>query len=167
MTNISIITASTGHNLTLATTIKTTLQQKKTSTNLLNLVDENLPLYTPTFQKEHGIPKQVLALTTQLLNTKAFIFVAPEYNGGIPPTLVNLIAWVSVSTENWRDCFNGKIAAIATHSGSGGVMVLAAMRQQLSYIGLTVLGRQLHTNYAKPLNTESLEDVLNQLIKNA
>lgn len=165
MTTITIITASDNHNLALAKKAEKALTKKNIATTFINLVSLNLPLYTPSYQKENGIPETIHALTKTLTHTKSFLFVAPEYNGSIPPSLTNLIAWISVSTKDWRACFNQKTAAIATHSGSGGSLVLAAMRLQLSYIGLNVLGRQIHTHYDKKLDTSTLDNVLIQLIK--
>jgi hypothetical protein len=37
------------------------------------------------------------------------------------------------------------------------------MRQQLSYLGANVIGRQLHTNYSKELSADSLNGCLSQL----
>ena len=70
---------------------------------------------------------------------------------------------MSRSGEDWRDVFNGKSALIATHSGGGGAHVLMAMRHQLSYVGMNVLGRQLLTNYGKQLNDESAIECIKML----
>ena len=95
----------------------------------------------------------------------SFAFVAPEYNGSIPPTLSNAIAWLSVGTEDFRELFNGKGAAIATHSGGGGQKVLVAMRLQLSHLGVNVLGRELLTSSQRELNEDSARAVLGMLAK--
>ena len=63
----------------------------------------------------------VLDLATRIIDLKAFIIVAPEYNGVMPPVLNNAMAWTSRATKNWRDAFDDKIVALATHSGGGGV----------------------------------------------
>ena len=79
------------------------------------------------------------------------------------PSLNNMIAWVSVSTQDWRETFNEKVVAIGTHSGGGGAHVLTAMRQQLSYIGCNVIGRTLLTNRSKKLNDESVRQIFSQV----
>lgn len=163
--NISIIAASNNNNLKLAHKLQEIAQEMGQTTRLLNLVEQGLPLYTPKEQEENGIPEQVKELANILIDTDAMIFVAPEYNGGIPPVLTNAIAWLSVSGDDWRACFNGKSAMIATHSGGGGSHVLLAMRSQLSYIGMNVVGRQIITNFNKNLNIDSAKEVINQLIK--
>ena len=53
-------------------------------------------------------------------STSSFVFCGPEYNGSIPPIISNTIAWISVSTEHWRDGFKDKNAFIATSSGGPG-----------------------------------------------
>ena len=164
---ISIIVASNNNNLKLAQQLHEIAQEMGQNSQIINLVEEELPLYTSKVQKEQGIPEKVTALADVIIKTNAMIFVAPEYNGGIPPTLTNAIAWLSVSQEgdDWRSCFNGKSAVVATHSGGGGQHVLLAMRSQLSYIGMNVVGRQIITNYSKSLNPDSAKQIIEQLIK--
>lgn len=162
---ISIICASNNNNLALAQQLDHIAQEMGQMTQIINLVEEDLPLYTPKNQAEYGIPQKVQLLAQTLIHSDAMIFVAPEYNGGMPPTLNNAIAWLSVSGDDWRSCFNGKSAVIATHSGSGGQFLLMAMRIQLSYIGMNVIGRQIITTATKPLNVDSARDVIRQLIR--
>lgn len=162
---ISIIVASNNKNLALAEQLNTIALQMGETTQIINLVEEILPLYTSKVQAQQGIPDEVKALAQTLMNTDGMIFVAPEYNGGIPPTLTNAIAWLSVSGDDWRGCFNGKPAVIATHSGGGGQYVLSAMRNQLAYIGMNVVGRQILTTNSKPLNLDSAREVMTQFIK--
>ena len=161
---ISVIAASNQKNLELAHNLLEFAQEMGQKTQLIDLVEEYLPLYTPKVE-QNGIPEKAKQLAQTLINSDAMIFVAPEYNGGIPPTLTNMLAWLSITGDDWRACFNGKPAAIATHSGGGGQYVLLAMRSQLSYIGMNVVGRQIITNYGKKLNPDSARDVVQQLIK--
>ncbi|MGY6530874.1 MAG: NADPH-dependent FMN reductase [Cyanobacterium sp.] len=162
---ISIVIASNNKNLALAKQIKKIAMDMGNETQIIDLVAEDLPLYTPANQEKMGIPNSVKQLNQTITETEGMIFVAPEYNGGIPPSLTSAIAWLSVSSEDWRGCFNGKPAAIATHSGGGGQNVLFAMRNQLSYIGMNVVGRTILTNGGKPFNPESAQEVIKQLVK--
>jgi NAD(P)H-dependent FMN reductase len=109
------------------------------------------------------MPEELAPVAELFRAATRFAFVAPEYNGSIPPTLSNAIAWLSVGTEDFRELFNGKTAAIATHSGGGGQKVLVAMRLQLAHLGVNVLGRELLTSSHKPLNEDSARAVLAQL----
>ena len=162
---ISILAASNNKNLKLAHKFQEIAQQIGQITRLIDLVEQELPLFSPKEQTINGIPNKVKELANLLIDSDAMIFVAPEYNGGIPPVLTNAIAWLSVSGDDWRACFNGKSAMIATYSGGGGHNVLLAMRAQLSYIGMNVVGRQIITNKNKSFNPESAKEVISQLIK--
>ena len=163
--NISIIAASNNKNLELAYQLNKIAQQMGQNAQVIDLVAQQIPLYTPKHQDEQGIPQQVQDLAQILLNSDAMIFVAPEYNGGIPPVLTSAIAWLSVKGDDWRAYFNGKSAVLATHSGGGGNNVVSAMRSQLSYIGMNIVGRAIITNQKKPLSLDSAQDVIKQLIK--
>ena len=110
-------------------------------------------------------PDAAATIARKMTESRALIVVAPEYNGALPPALVNLIAWVSRSgDDNWRAAFNAKVVAIATFSGGGGGSVLNAMRAQLAFLGANVIGRQLLTNHQKPLNPESATAIVTQLL---
>lgn len=162
---IAILSASDNNNLQLAQKLSEIAQGLGETTEVIDLVDADLPLYTPKNEEKDGIPENAKKLAQILINSHAIIFVAPEYNGSFPPTFNNTIAWVSRIGDDWRLCFNGKPAAIATHSGGGGQYALLAMRSQLSYIGMNVIGRQILTNFNKPLNPDTAKDVIRQLIK--
>ena len=162
MKKLCLVCASSGKNLELSKTIQAEAEKKGFGVQLLDLTELPLPLYTPKAQ-EAGIPDAITQLLGDLKTTESFGFLVPEYNGGLPPTVTNFLAWASVATKDWRESFNHKTAFIGTHSGSGGLHALMALRTQLAYIGMTVLGRQLHTHYSKQLNEEALEDILSAL----
>lgn len=161
---IAIVVASEGKNADLAEKVFEEAKSQGSEARLINLLDFSLPLYSTREEKANGIPKKAVELKELFQKAKSFVFVAPEYNGSVPPTLNNSIAWVSRAAEDWREAFNGKVASIATHSGGGGAHVLMSMRMQLSYVGMTVLGRQILTTYQKELNQESLKEIISQQI---
>lgn len=162
MKSTLILVASSGKNIDLAYVIKDLADKAGFTSELVNLVDLKLPLYS-TSEEESAIPEAALTLAKKCIEADSLIFIAPEYNGSVPPVFNNTIAWISRSGDRWRDAFNGKPALIATHSGGGGAHVLMAMRQQLAFIGANVLGRQLLTNFGKEYSIESIESCLEQL----
>lgn len=165
MSKIILMTASNGKNLELTNKLHQICSELGVESEICQLTTYNFPLFHIDEEKLNSIPPNALELTEKLEKARAIIIVAPEYNGLIPPVLNNAIAWVSRSKEDWRGAFNGKVCAIATHSGSGGLHALTAMRQQLSYLGATVLGRQIHTHYKKEFSEKSALAVIEQLIK--
>jgi chromate reductase len=164
MKTILIICASAGNNFKLAQELSKEIISQNANPEIIELTSLDLPLYH-TQAEEEGIPKKAYDLSTSIRNSSAVIFLAPEYNGLIPPSLNNAIAWVSRTGDNWREAFNSKVCAIGTHSGGGGVHVLIAMRQQLSFLGCTVLGRQIVTNFSKALNPDSATAIVEELLK--
>lgn len=162
---ITIITASEVKNLELAKKFELTLKTLGETVHVLNLVELNLPLYTTRSEELHkgeDLLKDYLAI---LNASEGFVFIAPEYNGSTPPVFSNFLAWLSRSSKDWRMCLNGKPAVIATFSGGGGNHVLAAMRSQLAFIGMNVLGRQILTHSNKALDDKSLAVVTHELVK--
>jgi len=155
MSKIGILVASSNNNQKLGLKLQELALQENCEVELINLVDLRLPLYSTIEEEENGIPEVVLDLATRILDLKAFIIVAPEYNGVMPPVLNNAMAWTSRATKDWRDAFNDKIVGLATHSGGGGAKGLQAMRIQFQHLGANILARELLTTYEKPLNEET------------
>ena len=164
MKKISILVSSTENNQKLAESVEQRASLKNLKANIVNLVSYNLPLYT-TSEQNKGIPDSVAKLLEDISDAESFLVLAPEYNGSMPPVLNNAIAWLSVSTGEWRDAFNGKSVALGTFSGGAGQNVITAMRLQFAYIGANVIGRCLTANGQKPASDESIDAVLEQLAK--
>lgn len=161
--HICIVAGSNGKNLTLAKTFDEHLRSLGHKTSLVNVVEAHLPLYSPAQEgKINGA--DVMAPFHEALAAQYFVFCVPEYNGGTTPAFVNFLAWASRSAKDWRVHFNTKRAAIATHSGGDGAQVLMMLRLQLSYIGMTVLGRQINISDRKPVDPATVSDVCAQLL---
>jgi len=165
--NILIVAASDGNNLKLAESILEISKEFEANFEILKLSDFNLPLYT-SLEEKNGTPEDAVKISNKFIDTHGFIFLAPEYNGSVPPILINSISWISRSgNDNWRDAFNSKPVVLGTHSGGGGQYVLSAMQEQFAFIGCNVIGRKLLTNYSKELNHDSAKSVLDMLVKMA
>ena len=157
-----IVSATAGNNLKLSNDIKKITNSFKLDTKILNVEELNLPLYTPNEQKKNNL-KSMDLITQKFINANGFIFCAPEYNGSIPPVLTNLFAWISVSTNHWRDVFINKKAIIATHSGGGGNNLIQSMRIQLCHLGIVVLPRTIIVNKYSKFVEESTKEKIQQL----
>lgn len=165
MSKIGILVASSNNNLKLGQKLVELASEENVETELINLVDLNLPLYNTIEEEKNGIPENAKELAQKILSLKAFIIVAPEYNGVMPAVLNNAMSWTSRATENWRDAFNEKVVGLATHSGGGGTKVLQAMRIQFQHLGANILARELLTSYEKALNEDSAKNMISQLDK--
>ncbi len=163
--NIVIITASEIKNLDLAQKFMQSFTDLDTNVSLINLVELELPLYTSRSDAKFK-GDELLKNELELISAShGFVFIAPEYNGSTPPVFNNFLAWLSRSHKEWRHFLNGKPAAIATFSGGGGFNVLLAMRTQLAFIGMNVLGRQVLTHSGKALDEKTLLSVATELVK--
>jgi len=165
MSKIGIIVASSNNNQKLAETLKKIALEQNCEAEIINLVNFNLPLYSTTEEEQNGIPESALDLASKIMDLKAFIIVAPEYNGVMPPVLNNAMAWTSRATKNWREAFNDKIVALATHSGRGGQKGLQAMRILFQHLGANILAREILTTYEKPLKEDTAKLIIASLIK--
>lgn len=160
---ITVVVASQGKNMEIAQKLSETLKSKNVQSDIIDIVDLDLPLYSTKVDGLHDAAK-IIAPIMGKLTADGFVFVAPEYNGSVPPSFANFLAWVSRSTKDWRDAFNGKPCLIATHSAGGGLSVLTVMRLQLAFLGMNVIGRQLHSTLAKGLEETAIQLTCDQLI---
>lgn len=159
-----IFVASLNENMKLANILKEQLNSLGKQSEIINLVDLNLPMYD-SFKEEHdGIPTKVNELIEQMKNADGYIFVAPEYNYSLPPVLVNTVAWISRVGDDFRELFALKTIQLATHSGGGGADVINAMRVQFTKLGSIVMPREIITTYQTPLRSDSSERILKQFI---
>jgi NAD(P)H-dependent FMN reductase len=157
-----VLSASSGQNLELARAFVAESEGQGVPVEHIHLPDLDLPLYGTRYGA-HGPGPGLERLEQALRNHGSLIICAPEYNGSIPPLLTNAIAWLSVTTPDFRALFNQRRVALATHSGGGGQKVLLAMRQQLAHLGCLVLGRELLSNPEKPANPDTITALVNQL----
>lgn len=165
MSKIGILVASSNNNLKLAQKFEQLAKKLDIKSELINLVDLNLPLYSTVEEEKNGLPQAAKDLANKILALEAFIVVAPEYNGVMPPVLNNAMAWTSRSTDSWRDAFNEKVIGLATHSGGGGAKGLQAMRMQFQHLGANILAREILTTYGKELDEEVAKNMIKQLDK--
>ncbi len=163
MKPLTLIAATHGNNLELARTLAGIAGSLQARTRIILLPDCDLPLYTPERESE-SVPEAAKTLRDQLLDSRATIWVAPEYNGSIPPMVSNAIAWVSRTGGDWRAAFNGRFAVVATHSGGPGKELLWAMRTQLQHLGVLVLPRTISVGRNRPLKTDSARAEIGQLL---
>lgn len=161
MKNILLISATARSNFKLAQDIAAQAPSE-VKTSIVVLEELDVPLYCPQAEAQ-GVPAPIVELTNQLAASDAFVLLAPEYNGSIPPVVTNAIAWISRASKDWRASFSGKFAAVGTMSGGGGQKVVQAMRTQLEHLGTTVHSHSLVCSGQKPLNPESAKKVMADL----
>ncbi len=161
--DLIIISASCGKNLELSQKFLEKSNELKIKAEILDLTTIDIPLFNPRIHSNKKIPLKIIEVKEKLFSSSKWIICAPEYNGSIPPILSNLIAWLSISGDDFRDLFNGQPIAIATFSGGVGLELLTSLRIQLVHLGSQVLGRQLLSSFSKPADIKTIEDIIKRL----
>ena len=164
MAKFLMITATSGTNLELAERFATVATEKGHDAEVVDLVEMDLPMFTVARSSDPEQKVDVSGLTQKMTDADAWIVVAPEYNGSMPPTLNNAIAWLSGDWQNFRTMCTGKPVGLATHSGGGGAHVIMAMRHMFSFIGADVMGRSLTSGRNKEANPETIDAMIDNLV---
>jgi len=166
MKNVLIISSTKSNNHLLSKDLYKLIDDS-VNKNVISLEDYLVPLFVAsTYEGNKEKYKEIISkITNELVNADGIVFCAPEYNGSIPPILTNMIAWISVSTEYWRDGFSDKVALIATHSGGPANKFNIALKNQLEHLGMIVMPRYISVTSKNPLNSESTRKILQQFLK--
>ena len=165
MARFLILTATSGTNRELADVFASSAASKGHDADVVDLAEMDLPMFTMARSKNPDESPDISELLSTMTQADAWVVIAPEYNGSIPPTLNNVIAWMSTSMDwqDFRSLCTGKPVGLATHSGGGGAHVIMAMRQQFSYIGADVMGRACLSGKNKEVNPETIEAMIDNL----
>ena len=167
--NILIISATSNNNLKLSKDIASLIKNSDLESypvEILNLEDYSLPIFTESFfnKNKSKYLDDVKIVTKKIICCDGLIVCGPEYNGSITPIINNSIAWISMSTDYWRDAFLNKIGLICTHSGGDGTKFLSSMKLQLEHLGVTVTPRYIRVTNSKEFNNESAYKILKHFI---
>jgi len=112
-------------------------------TTFIDLADYPAPIYNGDDEANNGMPEHMQRFKKQLIEHDAFIVVCPEYNGHVPPLLVNTFSWASRSSGDDRpaSAFHGKTATImaASPGRRGGIRVIPRLRDMLAELGVMVV----------------------------
>ncbi len=113
------------------------------SVSLVNLADYSAPVYNGDDEAASGMPESIVEFRKLARAHQGFIIATPEYNGHVPPLLVNTLAWASRTAGDsiQDDVFSGKCAAVMAASPGrlGGVRVIPRMRDFLAELGVLVV----------------------------
>ena len=126
--------------------------------DVIDLVELDMPMFTVARSKELDTIPGMSELKAAMSGADSWMVIAPEYNGSMPPTLNNAVAWLSTEWQDFRALFNRRKVGLATLRGGGGAHVIIAMRQMFSFLGCIVLGRNCVSNKNKEANPETIED---------
>lgn len=126
-------------NKKLAANAAEVARDKGASVTHIDLADYEAPLYHGDDEAENGMPDSMKAMRKLLSEHDAMIVATPEYNGNIPPLLVNTFDWMSrPDGEDKSNPFASKLAIVmaASPGGLGGVRVIPRLRAFLTDLGM-------------------------------
>ena len=130
MPHIIILSASvrTGrHSHRVALYFKKFLEENKTATSeILDLTEYNFPVFNERLKFQTSPSEKVLDFASKIKLADGVVIVTPEYNGGYPASLKNVI---DLLYDEWRR----KPIAIATASDGtfGGTQVITSLQFSL------------------------------------
>ena len=130
-------------NKRLAAAAAAELESAGASVTLIDMADFDAPLYSGDIEADSGIPASMQELRKLVKSHDAMFITAPEYNGCVPPLIINVFSWVSRPQEgdDRLEAFAGRFAAIgaASPGAMGGMRMLPRLRDYLSELGLAVV----------------------------
>ncbi len=110
---------------------------------LIDLADYPAAIYNGDDEAVHGVPEPMRQLKKLMAEHDGFIVATPEYNGHVPPLLVNTFSWLSrkEKDDDGISAFTGKTAAIMAASPGrlGGVRVIPRLRDMLAELSVVVV----------------------------
>ena len=119
------------------------LKERGADVRLVDLGEFVAPVYNADIERTEGLPETMSRLKRIIRDADGLAISTPEYNGFVPPLLVNAFSWVSRPEGGEESCaaFSGKTAAIlaASPGGLGGVRVVPRLRDYLAELGVTVV----------------------------
>jgi chromate reductase, NAD(P)H dehydrogenase (quinone) len=122
-----------------------------------------IPLYNGDEEANSGIPRPVAALKEAITEADGVVIATPEYNGGIPGVMKNVIDWVSRPSADIPRVLHGKPVVLmgATPGGLGTVLSQTAWLPVLRHLRMRLWtgGGSLYvSSAAKVFDEEGLAD---------
>ncbi len=159
-------TSSTSMNKQLVS--YTANQLKKVDSNVIDLNDFKVPVFSEDLEKEIAYPEGATKFNELLDNHDGFIISLAEHNGSYAAAFKNLFDWVS---RKDREVFRNKpVLLMATSPGArGGATVLASALGTFPHMGANITGSlsfpKFYDNFKEGviLNEEFIENLSKEI----
>lgn len=119
------------------------LADKDIPHSFADLNDFQAPVYHGDNEAETGIPDSMKQFKELMKSHDVFLIASPEYNGFVPPLLINTFSWCSRPEPGDSNLVatRGKyVGLMATSPGAmGGIRMLPRLREALSDLGAIVV----------------------------
>ena len=92
--------------------------------------------YAPALLDRDNQPEALQAITAEMVNAPALVFIVPEYNGSMPGVLKGFI-----DSLPYPAAFSGKAVGLVglSKGGMGGALALSHLTDVFNYLGATVV----------------------------
>ena len=133
---------------------------------IVRLEEFDIPLYTPQYEEEFGIPSKVCEFDQLIQDAEVVVISLAEHNGSYTAAFKNLFDWL---TRLRSKCFEGKkLILTSTAPGPrGGLGVLKAAEERFSRHGAEILGAFSLPHFNDNFSPENgiVESELNKLFE--
>ncbi|HEY4371997.1 MAG TPA: NAD(P)H-dependent oxidoreductase [Burkholderiales bacterium] len=126
------------------------LEEAGAAATLIDLADYEAPLYHGDRESDGGVPAEITRLLAVMDEHDALLVASPEYNGSMPPLLVNTFDWISRifaapgRVAGLEILAQKPIAIVGSSPGAlGGLRSLFHLRDLLGNLGMLVMPKQL------------------------
>ena len=102
MAKILMITATSDNNRALADKFADSAREMGHEAEIIDLVELDMPMFTVARSKELDTVPGMAELKAAMSGADSWMIIAPEYNGSMPPTLNNAVAWLSTEWQDFR-----------------------------------------------------------------
>ncbi len=143
---------------------------KDVKTEIIDLSNIDLPIYSVDYESEIGIPEELIALNDKFEIAQGFIVSLAEHNGSYTVVFKNVFDWLSrINGKVWRD---KPMLLMSTSPGArGGQSVLETALKRFPYNGGNIIGSfslpLFNDNFKKGkiINDELFKELQNEIKK--
>ena len=95
MAKILMLSATSDNNKNLAELFAEKAKEMGHESDVVDLAELDMPMFTVARSKELDVVPGMAELKAALSSADSWMIIAPEYNGSMPPSLNNAVAWLS------------------------------------------------------------------------
>ncbi len=129
-------------NASAVSLVESALQSLGEDTHRVGWENLDLPIYSQVIESEQGLPDAITELRAKLAGADGLIIGCPEYNGFMPPLLLNTLTWATRNQQGQPDLspfrFKPCLICASSPGGLGGIRAASHLANYLLGIGASV-----------------------------
>lgn len=137
-------------------------QLKDVELEIIDLIEYDLPIYSPDLERAQGSPKEVIEFNNLIAAVDGIVLSMAEYNGCYTAVFKNIFDWTSrIDNKVWKDKPMFLLGTSPGRRGAKGVLKIA--KDAFPYFGGNIVADfslpQFHHNFK---NGEIIEEALSK-----